>query len=179
MECSWTNQGCKGGYSFLTSKYYNEYGILPSDCYQSGSCHNQCTGRNSYLNKLKFKVKDYYFVGGYYGATTEDNMLEELQKNGPMVVSIKTIPMFYNYSYGIFSHGALKEQEKREWQAVNHSVLLIGYGIENGVEYWNIMNSWSVLWGQAGCAKIKKGDNIMSLGSIAEAAEVELIELNA
>ena len=130
------------------------------------------------MNNIQFKVKDYYYVGGYYGATTENNILEELEKNGPVVVSIKTHPSFYNYSEGIFSIANKNSLENKEWQEVNHSVLLIGYGIDNGVEYWKIMNSWGERWGRLGCAKIKKGENIMSIGSIAEAADIELIDLS-
>ena len=94
------------------------------------------------MNNIQFKVKDYYYVGGYYGATTENNILEELEKNGPVVVSIKTHPSFYNYSEGIFSIANKNSLENKEWQEVNHSVLLIGYGIDNGVEYWKIMNNY-------------------------------------
>merc|ERR1711957_875347 len=103
LDCDWRNQGCKGGYSTLASKYFNEYGILPETCYVKNSCHTRCAGQNNYLNKLSLKVTDYYFVGGYYGACNEDNMLEELQKNGPFVVSIKTVFGFYSYKSGIFS----------------------------------------------------------------------------
>ena len=177
MDCSWYNQGCKGGYSTLTSKFFNEYSILPEACYVKNSCHTKCSGKNSYLNKLSLKITDYYFVGGYYGACTEDKMLEELRKNGPFVVSIKTVFGLYSYKSGIFSMGNNKKIERKEWQAVNHSVLLVGYGVENGVEYWEIMNSWNYRWGNKGFAKNKKGDNIMSIGSIGEAAKVEINEI--
>jgi len=178
LDCSFTNQGCKGGYSVLVSKYYNEYGILPNECYKKGVCHAKCTGKNEYLNSLKLKVKDYYYVGGHYGGTNEDNMFEELRKNGPFVVGIKTIRSFYQYSSGIFSEGKQKDKQRREWQNVNHSILLVGYGVDNGVEYWEIMNSWSARWGNGGFAKIKKGDNIMSIGSLGESATVDLEEIN-
>ena len=59
----------------------------------------------------------------------------------------------------------------------NHSVLLVGYGVDNGVEYWHVMNSWSTKWGDKGFVKIKKGDNIMSIGSMGEAATVEINEI--
>lgn len=124
-------------------------------------------------------MKNYYYVGGYYGSCNEDNILEELKKNGPLVVSMKLHPAFFSYSRGIFSYGSKKLLQNKEWQEVTHSVLLIGYGIDNGVEYWQIMNSWGDFWGENGFAKIKKGDNIMSIGSIGEAAEIELKEINA
>jgi cathepsin C len=178
LECNYYNQGCNGGYSFLVSKYFHEYGMHPKQCYKKGLCHSKCTGENEYLNKLKLKVKDYYFVGGYYGGANEENMLEELKKNGPFTVGIEVIRPFYQYSSGIFSFGKKKKFENKEWQSVNHSILLVGYGIENGIEYWEIMNSWGERWGNNGFAKIKKGENIMSIGSLGESATVEIEEID-
>ena len=38
----------------------------------------------------------------------------------------------------------------------DHAVLVVGYGRENGVNYWLIKNSWSTLWGDEGYVKIKE-----------------------
>jgi len=37
---------------------------------------------------------------------------------------------------------------------VNHAVLAVGYGNENGVDYWLVKNSWSDTWGDLGYFKI-------------------------
>ena len=161
----------------LVSKYFHEYGILPEACYDEFSCHARCTGANKYLANLNLKVTDYYYVGGYYGGSNEDNMLEELKKNGPFVVSMKVSVEFYSYHSGIFTKAKMINKKKKEWQNVNHSVLLVGYGVDNGVEYWHVMDSWSTKWGDKGFVKIKKGDNIMSIGSMGEAATVEINEI--
>ena len=34
-----------------------------------------------------------------------------------------------------------------------------GFGVENGVEYWNCTNSWNSEWGNGGTFKIKIGDS--------------------
>lgn len=40
-----------------------------------------------------------------------------------------------------------------------HSVKLIGWGEENGVPYWLMVNSWSEDWGDKGLFKIRRGTN--------------------
>lgn len=38
-----------------------------------------------------------------------------------------------------------------------HSVKIIGWGSENGVNYWIAANSWGNAWGENGYFKIKVG----------------------
>ena len=43
---------------------------------------------------------------------------------------------------------------------VDHAAVAIGYGEDNGKEYWLIKNSWSTSWGKEGYMKIwTKDDN--------------------
>ena len=40
-----------------------------------------------------------------------------------------------------------------------HAIKLMGFGVENGVDYWLVANSWNDEWGDDGFFKIKKGTN--------------------
>ena len=40
----------------------------------------------------------------------------------------------------------------------NHAMLIVGYGIENGMKYIVLRNSWGDWWGEKGYAKLRFGD---------------------
>jgi len=96
-------------------------------------------------------------------------MMEEIYNNGPIVVSFEPAEDFMFYSDGIYrtvvdnsSHTIAPVAEDRvtqPWKKVDHAVLAVGWGVEDGQDYWLIANSWNEEWGDAGTFKIVRGSN--------------------
>merc|ERR1719223_747461 len=59
-----------------------------------------------------------------------------------------------------------------EWEQVDHGVLLVGWGEEDGQAYWRIQNSWGPDWGEDGFFRIARGVDEAAIESMAEAADV-------
>lgn len=39
---------------------------------------------------------------------------------------------------------------------LDHAVIIIAYGTENGIDYWNVRNSWGSSWGENGYVRLKR-----------------------
>merc|ERR1711971_1077319 len=49
-------------------------------------------------------------------------------------------------------------------QNINHAVAVVGYGSENGQDFWLIKNSWGPAWGEAGLIRMKRGSGHCGVG---------------
>lgn len=103
-------------------------------------------------------------------------MMEELMNKGPIVVSFEPTSDFMYYNGGVYhsvdAEWVRKGLDKPEWEKVDHSVLLYGWGeTETGQKYWILRNSWGSDWGEDGDFRIKRGVDESAVESLAEAAD--------
>jgi C1A family cysteine protease len=68
--------------------------------------------------------------------------------------SIEVISSFYDYSSGVYSDPACPDDIH------NHAVAIVGWGTENGKDYWLLRNSWGTDWGDSGYFKMERGSNM-------------------
>lgn len=187
LKCSVYNQGCEGGYSYLALKFANELELIPESCENrsgindSYNCLKKC--KNKTLQNRKYKVKDYKYLGGSYGKCSEELLMKELMENGPVVVSFEPDFHFMMYQKGIYR--SLDDKDwmthnlpKPEWEKVDHSVTLVGWGYDQKLkeEYWLLLNSWGENWGEKGYFKMIKGVDHLGIESICEVGSIFYID---
>ena len=166
VGCSNYSQGCDGGFPYLIAgKYAEDYGVVEEECFPYLGRDSACLTNQ---NCIRYYSTKYYYVGGFYGACSEEGMKMELVKNGPFSVSFEVYNDFENYKGGIYQHTALKDGFN-PWEITNHVVLIVGYGEDNGQKYWSVKNSWGTEWGEGGYFRIARGTDECSIESMAVA----------
>jgi len=166
ISCSNYSQGCEGGFPYLVGKYGMDYGILTADCFNySASDTPKCSQACKDADKKRVWVSKYYYVGGYYGASSAATMQQEILANGPIAIGFEVYNDFFKYKGGVYVHNKSKllaaELAEPGFEETNHAVLFVGWGEElvNGVTvpYWIAQNSWSAGWGEQGYFRILRG----------------------
>merc|ERR1712180_365720 len=104
----------------------------------------------------------YYTYGG-----DEELMKKMVYTHGAVVAGVWVNRDLQNYRSGIFS-GCPDGQTR-----INHAISVVGYGTENGVDYWLIKNSWGTWWGDNGYFKLKRGVQMCGIGPAIAAIECE------
>jgi cathepsin C len=182
LNCSVYNQGCEGGYSYLVMKFAKEIELIPKRCEKKYDNILQCGAKKckkTLKNKFtSYKVKNFSYLGGSYGRCNEELLMRELVKNGPIVVSFEPDYHFMMYRKGIYKslkfNWLNKNLPKPEWEKVDHSVTLVGWGYdeEHQQKYWLLLNSWGKHWGEEGYFRMVRGEDHMGIESICEIGEV-------
>ncbi|EPB72624.1 papain family cysteine protease [Ancylostoma ceylanicum] len=88
----------------------------------------------------------------YYLPKDEKKIRQEIYKNGPVVAGFDVYTDFLHYKKGIYVHTS-------GYKSGAHAVKVIGWGRENGTDYWLIANSWNSDWGDNGYFRILRGKN--------------------
>ena len=135
----------------------------------------------------KYTVSRYEYLGGYYGATSELLMMKEIRARGPIPGNMVVPWSFSYYKNGVYSHGDLIKNNKLNtfskvtmfeknifWESVEHSILIVGWGEEDGVKYWICMNSWGSNWGEDGFFKILRGVDECHIESMGDVMRIKV-----
>lgn len=159
VDCAqnFNNHGCQGGLPSQAFEYilYNK-GIMGEDSYPYIGKNGQC----------KFNPeKAVAFVKNVVNITLNDEaaMVEAVALYNPVSFAFEVTEDFMMYKSGVYSSNSCHKTPDK----VNHAVLAVGYGEQNGLLYWIVKNSWGSNWGNNGYFLIERGKNMCGLAACA------------
>jgi cathepsin H len=88
-------------------------------------------------------------------------LLVAVFEHGPVSVAFEVVGDFRDYTTGVYSSPLCKNGPSD----VNHAVLAVGFGVDNGVNYWIVKNSWGASWGNHGYFNIERGVNMCGIAN--------------
>lgn len=150
VSCDTSDNGCNGGWMDAAFAWTTSNGgIVLEDTYPYVSGNGQVPACD------KSKMAD--TVSGTAPASYVDvqqgsvSALMDAVVQQPVSVAIQANQMaFQHYSSGVITSGC--------GQNLDHGVLNVGYGTEDGTDFWKLKNSWGPTWGAEGYVLVERSD---------------------
>merc|ERR1711874_171754 len=112
--------------------------------------YSQCDG-GAKAPHNNFAKDKFSYTGNTITARGVTAIQQAIMAGGPMEVAFTVYADFENYTSGIYHHVT-------GGSVGGHAVKVVGWGVENGVKYWKIANSWNPYWGENGYFRIRFGE---------------------
>jgi len=147
VDCSGDegNMGCEGGLPDQAYAYIKKNGGIDTEASypytaQDGTCRFKKANVGATLTG---------FIDIQQGS--ESALQKAVANVGPISVGIDAS----NESFQLYSGGVYDEENCSTTQ-LDHGVTIVGYGSENGQDYWLVKNSWGNTWGEEGYIKMSR-----------------------
>merc|ERR1711862_461433 len=114
----------------------------------TGGFFSQCKSDGK---KEVTKITDFSVI-----SQDEDQIAAALAQYGPLSIGIDADP-FQTYSSGVLDVPCGSQ--------LDHGVAIVGFGTDNGKQYWKIRNSWGTRWGEDGYIRVVRGKGFCGLNT--------------
>lgn len=117
------------------------------------TCSSTCSNpgfKTPYASDKRGANNGWYPNGLSYRDDNNSHAMAYMIENGPISATFSVMEDFPTYRHGIYQHVSGKFLG-------GHAILIVGYGTENGTDYWTVKNSWSEYWGEGGFFRIRRG----------------------
>jgi len=154
------NNGCngaaEGGYvKWITD---NKIDLTAEAWYPYEGTRNECPSDLKHFNQGAEVTNSFWTQDG-----DEETLKKLVATHGAVISTVMASGPFQNYEGGVFAGCTGDDRD--------HAIAVVGYGTEDGQDYWLIKNSWSADWGEKGFIKLKRGVGMCGIGK--EIAGVE------
>jgi len=148
---SYGSHGCSGGQMDGAFKYI----IQSGQCALSSYPYTSGTGKEGTCQKCSSVAH----VSSCSDVKPNDQIsLKAAVAKQPVAIAIEADTRYFqSYSSGILTSSSCGTN-------LDHGVLIVGYGEQNGQKYWLVKNSWSNTWGDNGYVKIARSESTNDAG---------------
>jgi len=122
------------------------YPACPKREYPTPRCKDSCSN-TQYATSFE---KDKHYAAKAYSFRSVNSIMQDLVDYGSVTAAFTVYADFPSYKSGVYEH-------KTGSALGGHAIKIVGYGVEDGVDYWLVINSWNDSWGDGGYFKIKRG----------------------
>ncbi|KAK1436605.1 hypothetical protein QVD17_02387 [Tagetes erecta] len=137
------NQGCNGGDMDYAFDFIVKNGGIDTDK------DYPYTGKDGRCDSARKNAKVVSIDGYEDVPVNNEAALQKAAANQPITVAIEGSSRdFQFYTSGVFSGSCGTD--------LDHGVVVVGYGTENGKDYWIVRNSWGADWGEQGYIRMER-----------------------
>jgi len=154
VDCVRANSGCYGGFPFKALEYVIKKGGIDTEASYP---------YEQRLGPCRFdKFEDKNNIGAHVADAKkiskgdEQDLKKAVGMYGPVSIAIDAS----HYSFQLYQSGIYSEPYCNPYY-MEHAVLAVGYGSEDGNDYWIVKNSWGADWGDEGYIKMARNQNNM------------------
>lgn len=142
VDCSGSfgNQGCNGGEMNNGFEYIIRNGI----CTETDYPYTATDGTCSLCNSSPVSIYSFRNV-----APNNEEALQEAVFQQPVSVALEADQIGWHF----YKNGIM---DSKCGTNLDHGVLVVGYGTEDGKDYWKVKNSWGTSWGEDGYIRLSR-----------------------
>ena len=145
IDCSsaYGNEGCNGGLPSWAYQYVEKKGIELNSQYPFTQETDNCKYQ---ADKVVFRIGGFNRVQKYNNAQLKAAVAQQ-----PVSIGVDAGALQF-YTGGILRNNC--------GQQLDHAVVIVGYGTQNGTPFWLVKNSWGAGWGEKGYFQVlRRTDN--------------------
>ncbi|CAH0561395.1 unnamed protein product [Brassicogethes aeneus] len=148
IDCSkeYDNKGCVSGLASRAFDFIKDNGINFWEAYPYTGEQGECQAKEE--NNAPLKVVSYERIP----QGDEESLKRAVYLQGAIGVSISVTDNLKQYQGNILHDPVCTNH-------TNHAVALVGYGTEDGEDYWLLKNTWGKNWGEDGYFKLPRNSD--------------------
>jgi len=154
LDCDQSDSGCNGGWPYNAYQYIiNAGGIETESAYPYTAQDGNCAFNPS---SIECKVQSWKYV---IQNKDENAMQNFVFTNSPVSVCVDA-------SSWQFYTGGVITQSSGCGNSIDHCVQVTGWSVQQGINAWNVRNSWGTSWGVNGYLYVQIGYDVCSIAEV-------------